>query len=150
MIAIALCALATAADRVGPPEAYPPPAVTGETDPYVTQENIHKTICVDHYTAGVRGVSAATKKFIMKRDGITVPAEVDHFISLELSGTNSDKNLWAEPYAGRYGARVKDAVENRLHKMVCASVDPMPLAVAQKCIAGDWILCGQQIGAIQK
>jgi hypothetical protein len=29
-------------------------------------------------------------------------------------------NLWPEPYAGRWGARTKDVLENKLHELVCA------------------------------
>ena len=45
--------------------------------------------------------------------------EVDHLISLELGGSNAIRNLWPEPYAGRWGARTKDVLENRLHDLVC-------------------------------
>ena len=136
----------------GPASAYPPPGITGEADPAVTQANIKTTICKDHYTATVRAVSEATKKAVLKRDGKTEASccEVDHFLSLEIGGTNNpDKNLWAQPYAGPYGARRKDVVETALHRMVCAASDAMPLAVAQKCITDDWIRCGRQIGVLQ-
>ena len=130
IIAAALCILASAADRVGPPEAYPPVWVTGEVDATVTQANIHKTICVDHYTVGVRSVTEAEKKAILKRDSITAPAEIDHFISLELAGTNNpDKNLWAEPYAGKYGARRKDVIETALHRAVCRAEGNEPITL---------------------
>ena len=142
--------LFAASGRVAPDSAYPPAGVTGDADPLVTQEDIHKTICLDHYTTTVRAVSEATKKMVLKRDGVTAPAEVDHFLSLEIGGSNEpNKNLWAQPYAGKYGARVKDVVETALHRMVCRAEDPMPLAVAQKCITADWVACGQKIGAIK-
>jgi hypothetical protein len=141
-----------ASGRVGPDSAYPPAFITGDADPLVTQDNIRKTICVDHYTTTVRAVSAATKAAVLKRDGQTSPGccEVDHFLSLEIGGSNlPGKNLWAQPYSGKYGARQKDVVETALHRLVCASADPMPLAVAQKCITLDWIACGQRIGVIK-
>ena len=46
--------------------------------------------------------------------------EVDHLVSLELGGSNAIGNLWPEPYAGRWGARTKDVLENRLHELVCS------------------------------
>ena len=156
LIPIALIAafiLTAASGRVGPDSAYPPPGVAGDADPLVTQDNIHKTICVDHYTTTVRAVSEATKKVVLKRDGQTKAGccEVDHFLSLEIGGSNlPEKNLWSQPYQGKYGARVKDVVETQLHRMVCRTEDPMPLAVAQKCITSDWIACGYQIGAIKR
>ena len=140
---------AVAIARMASPDVYPPSGITGEADPAVTQATIDKTICVPNYTATVRGVTAADKKFVLKRDHATTPSEVDHFLSLEIGGTNNrDKNLWAEPYAGEYGARVKDAVETALHRMVCKG--EMPLAQAQKCIVSDWVACGKKIGAIAK
>jgi len=150
LIAAAMLIAAVCIARVGPDSVYPPKGITGEADPAVTQATIHQTICVPNYTMHVRAVTEADKKFVIKRDGTTQPVEVDHLISLELGGTNNrDKNLWAEAYAGDYGARKKDVVETALHRLICAASDPMPLAVAQKCIVSDWIACGKKIGVIQ-
>lgn len=151
-LALVVLSLAAAPVRVGPPYAYPPAQITGEADPAVTQATINTTICRDHYTAAVRAVSEATKNAVLKRDGQTKAGccEVDHFLSLELGGTNNpDKNLWAQPYSGTYGARRKDVVETALHRMVCASTDVMPLDVARMCIERDWVDCGRKIGAIK-
>jgi hypothetical protein len=66
-----------------------------------------------------------------------VCCEVDHLISLELGGADDIKNLWPEPYEPRPGAYEKDAVENYLHRQVCAG--KMSLAEAQKAIVTDWL-----------
>jgi hypothetical protein len=58
-------------------------------------------------------------------------------ISLELGGSNSVKNLWPEAYDLDWGARVKDALENKLHTMVCSG--DISLERAQHEIATDWI-----------
>jgi len=63
--------------------------------------------------------------------------EVDHLISLELGGSNDITNLWPEAYAGAWGARSKDALENRMHRLVCAG--QLDLAQAQREIATDWV-----------
>jgi hypothetical protein len=63
--------------------------------------------------------------------------EVDHLISLELGGSNVIRNLWPEPYAGKWGARTKDVLENRLHELVCEG--RLVLASAQHQEARDWI-----------
>jgi hypothetical protein len=57
---------------------------------------------------------------------------------LELGGTNDIKNLWPEPYAGiEWHAKLKDALENRLHKLICdGTVTPQE---AQEAISHDWI-----------
>ena len=41
------------------------------------------------------------------------------WISLSSAVPTSIRNLWPEPYAGRWGARTKDVLENRLHELVC-------------------------------
>ena len=77
--------------------------------------------------------------------------EEDHFISLELGGHPRDpKNLWPEMWGtpatpitskGPFpphlvGAKSKDAVENALHKEVCAGA--LTLKEAQNIISTDW------------
>jgi hypothetical protein len=64
--------------------------------------------------------------------------ELDALITPELGGTADAANLWPQRYDGtRWNAHVKDAVETRLHDMVCRG--EIPLATAQREIATDWI-----------
>lgn len=63
--------------------------------------------------------------------------EVDYLISPALGGTASIGNLWPEPYSTVWNAHVKDALEKRLHQMVCNG--QIPLATAQHDISTDWI-----------
>jgi len=70
-------------------------------------------------------------------DSATGDYEEDHLISLELGGAPSaEANLWPEPYHAPDGARVKDAVENKLHTLVCGGT--ITLATAQHAIATNW------------
>jgi len=97
-------------------------------------------ICLFGYASGARDVSDAEKADVYTRYGIVwVPYahEVDHLISLELGGSNVVRNLWPEPYAGRWGARTKDVLENRLHDLVCEG--RLALASAQRQEASDWV-----------
>jgi hypothetical protein len=71
--------------------------------------------------------------------------EVDHFVSLELGGSNDIKNLWPEPYLPKPGARQKDVVENYLHRQVCAG--NMTLPDAQQAIKSDWYKIYEKIHA---
>lgn len=115
---------------------YPDPALT----PGVTFAVGAARICRSGYASSVRDVSDAEKAAVYARYGITwVPYkhEVDHLISLELGGSNAIRNLWPEPYAGRWGARTKDVLENRLHALVCAG--QLPLRAAQHQEATDWV-----------
>lgn len=146
--------LVDAVDRVGPPEAYT--AAVGITNPDVGQSNIRTTICKPGWTKTIRPPASYTNKLKVEQmaklglKGKPSDYEEDHLISLEIAGDPTDpRNLAPEAYAGKYGARVKDQVEDHLHRMVCARLDPMPLSVAQNCIKADWILCGQKIGAIK-
>ncbi len=97
-------------------------------------------ICTSGYASSVRDVPDAEKSRVYERYGVTwVPYrhEVDHLISLELGGSNAIDNLWPEPYAGRWGARTKDVLENRLHDLVCSG--QLSLAAAQHQEASDWV-----------
>lgn len=64
--------------------------------------------------------------------------EVDYLITPELGGAEDIRNLWPQPYkATLWNAHVKDALEDRLHEMVCSG--EIDLATAQHDIATDWI-----------
>jgi hypothetical protein len=97
-------------------------------------------VCRPGYASSVRDVSSATKEAVYARYGVVhtpYAHEVDHLVSLELGGSNAVANLWPEPYAGRWGARTKDVLENRLHALVCAGRLPLPRA--QRIEARDWV-----------
>ncbi len=99
-------------------------------------------VCVSGYSSKVRNVPEAVKQQAYSNYGITshLPHEyeVDHLISLELGGSNSIKNLWPESYETQpWNARVKDKLENELHRLVCSG--KMDLKTAQQEISTDWI-----------
>jgi hypothetical protein len=99
-----------------------------------------ETVCVVGYASSVRDVPSAVSEEAYRRYGVVhVPYahEVDHLVSLELGGSNAITNLWPEPYAGRWGARTKDVLENRLHSLVCAG--ELRLRAAQHQEARDWV-----------
>lgn len=124
----------------------PAPTTIGAVNIAVTQANIQSTICTPGYTGTIRPPASYTTKlkqqqlngaysyYTNKKLG---DYEEDHLISLELGGNpTSENNLWPEPYAGTYGARVKDQVEDKLHRMVCAN--QISLAQAQQEISANW------------
>ena len=97
-------------------------------------------ICRSGYASRVRNVPSSENAAVYARYGIPhVPYkhEVDHLISLEIGGSNSIRNLWPEPYAGRWGARTKDVLENRLHDLVCSG--QLSLRSAQHQEASNWV-----------
>jgi hypothetical protein len=108
--------------------------------PGATLKVTTKQVCEVGYSSHARAVSLSSKKYVFRLYGIPwsthAQYEVDHLISLELAGANTVNNLWPEPYAGQMGAKVKDRLENRLHRMVCAG--QIPLEQAQREMATDW------------
>ena len=97
-------------------------------------------VCTSGYASSVRDVPGSESDAVYARYGVVhVPYahEVDHLVSLELGGSNAIGNLWPEPYAGRWGARTKDVLENRLHDLVCSG--QLGLRRAQRLEATDWV-----------
>src|SRR5713226_9402585 len=94
-----------------------------------------KVICVPGYTKTVRNVPRSLKNQVYKNYHIASHRpgeyEIDHLISLEVGGSNSIRNLWPQSYVTRpLNARVKDRLENTLHKLVCTH--KLPLEQAQR------------------
>ena len=119
----------------------------GATNPAVRQATIHSTICVPGYSTSVRPRESYTErlKFSQLDGGYNLHGdtrashyEEDHLIPLEVGGSpTSVKNLWPEPRDVAWGAAKKDALENRLHALVCSGA--VPLATAQRVFAVNWI-----------
>jgi hypothetical protein len=113
----------------------------GAISPAVTQANLRSTICHAGYTKTVRpsqSVTTPEKRASLAAYGDPGPLrqyEYDHLVSLELGGASNDpRNLWPEPGPA---PNPKDALERRLHAMVCHR--QLGLADAQWMIAVDWV-----------
>ena len=64
--------------------------------------------------------------------------EVDYLITPALGGADDIRNLWPQSYfSAVWNARVKDALEDRLHDLVCDG--RLDLVAAQHDISSDWI-----------
>lgn len=93
-------------------------------------------------------VESSTLEVVLREYGIGPEAsaedyQVDYLINPQLGGTNDIQNLWPEPYTSTvWNAKVKDALEDRLHQMVCEG--KIDLASAQRDIATDWIAAYQK------
>jgi hypothetical protein len=82
-------------------------------------------VCTLGYAKSVHHVSGKVKAQIYREYGIAHHApgeyEVDHLISLELRGSNDVKDLWPESYRTEpWNAYVKEKLEDRLHRLMCA------------------------------
>jgi hypothetical protein len=125
-------------------DSLPNPNITpGETNPELTKS----VVCDSRYRTGdVRKVSEATKLQVYKNYNVknhegycssAYGCEVDHLIPLLLGGSNSQKNLWPQPFSGEWNARMKDRLEVKLGNLVCSG--KVSLEQAQKDISSNWI-----------
>ena len=96
------------------------------------------TVCSTKWGLDRRHVTERMKRDVFTAYGIPWETrkdyEVDHFIPRELGGADAVANLWPEKWDG---ARKKDRLENRLHRMVCAG--QMSLTFAVEAITSDWV-----------
>lgn len=106
-------------------------------------------ICSIKWGKDERHVTAAMKKQVFALYGYTgnddprcVPAskrhcEIDHLVSRELGGADEVINLWPQAYGtSPWNAVLKDKLENRLHKEMCA--DAITLKQAREMLVDDW------------
>lgn len=104
-------------------------------------------VCRPGYARGVRHVPALERLAVRRAYGVALrhrPQELDHLVALELGGANDPPNLWPESALPRPGYFEKDALENLLHRRVCAG--HMSLADAQRTIARDWVATWERAG----
>jgi hypothetical protein len=120
--AVALLLLLTQLLPAGQPTPIlPDPKLTPRDTFDVTAEDV----CVPGYAKKVRAVSAWLKRQAYAEYGITEREpgdyEVDHLIPLSLGGSNSIRNLWPQSTrTSPWNSFVKDALERKLHELVCA------------------------------
>ncbi|HXN27403.1 MAG TPA: hypothetical protein VN902_09795 [Candidatus Acidoferrales bacterium] len=98
--------------------------------------------CSTDHEEVVRDVPAALRQQVLHEYGIASARaedyEIDFLIAPSLGGSEDIHNLWPEPYTlPTWNARVKDALEEHLHQMVCQGT--LDLATAQRDISTDWI-----------
>lgn len=136
-IAAMLVFAAAAPGRADRPDPHLTPGVT-------VRVTVAK-VCTPGYSKTVRNVPDAVKRRVYQTYGITTHKpgdyEVDHLISLELGGANEIGNLWPQSYRGPRNAHQKDALENRLHWLVCHG--QLSLQEAQRAIVSDWVAAYQ-------
>ncbi len=131
--------LAPSRTKAGPAYVYPDPSLT--TGAVLTTDA--STLCTPGYASGVRDVSTATKEQVYAEYGVSYPQplgayEVDHFIPLEIGGSNDLTNLWLEPATPTPGFHQKDQFENFEHGQMCNGT--ISVAEAQSRMDSDWYL----------
>src|SRR5208337_2924967 len=135
--------LAPSSTKAGPAYLYPNPSLT----PGAVLTTDASTICAPGYASGVRDVSTATKEQVYAEYGVSYPQplgayEVDHFIPLEIGGSNTLTNLWPEPATPTPGFHQKDQFENFEHGQVCNGT--ISVAEAQSRMVSDWYFYWQE------
>lgn len=106
-------------------------------------------ICSTKWGKDERHVTDAMKRKVFQLYGYSgyddarcVPAgkrtcEIDHLISRELGGADEVKNLWPQAYGtSPWNAILKDKLENRLNKEMCAG--KISLKAARDMLVHDW------------
>jgi hypothetical protein len=109
----------------------------GATRPVSMQD-----ICSMPHEEVVRAVPSSLRQQVFREYGIVNPRpedyEIDYLITPGLGGTEDIHNLWPEPTSSSaWNAGAKDALEERLHELVCDG--QLDLPTAQRAIATDWI-----------
>ena len=118
-------------------QIVPDPSLTpGATLPVTRNE-----ICSETSIETVRIVPTSVARQVFASYGIREPKprayELDYLITPALGGGDNIRNFWPQPYgAPVWNAHVKDALEDRLHHLVCSG--ELDLATAQRDIARDW------------
>jgi hypothetical protein len=121
-----------------PAPILPDPKLTpGDTFDVTVQD-----VCVPGYAKKVRAVPAWLKRQAYAEYEITEHElgdyEVDHLIALSFGVSNSIRNLWPQSTrTSPWNSFVKDALERKLHELVCAG--QLDLKTAQREIASNWI-----------
>jgi hypothetical protein len=99
-----------------------------------------RNVCASSENAKV--IPAALGEKVFEEYGIRSPHarayELDYLIAPELGGADDIRNFWPQPYSEAvWNSHVKDALEDRLHDLVCSG--RISLATAQHDIASDWV-----------
>ena len=118
--------------------SVPDPSLT----PGATRRVTLSDVCSVAHEDVVREVPTSLRQEVFQEYGIVNARaddyEIDYLIAPGLGGVEDIHNLWPEPYTSpTWNARVKDALEEHLHQLVCAG--KVDLSTAQNDIATDWI-----------
>jgi anti-sigma factor RsiW len=110
--------------------------------PGATRRATIRDVCSMAHEDVVREVPTSLRQKVFQEYGIANARaddyEIDYLIAPGLGGVEDIHNLWPEPYtSSMWNARVKDALEEHLHQLVCAG--KVNLSTAQNDIATDWI-----------
>lgn len=109
----------------------------GATTPIRVQD-----VCAANFSANDPAVPDPLKREELKEYGLNGASEnayeIDYLVTPQLGGAANIRNLWPEPSLNTvWNARVKDALEDRLHDLVCSG--QVDLGTAQHEISQNWV-----------
>jgi hypothetical protein len=101
-----------------------------------------RNVCSAVSLGSARVIPAAMGQRVFEEYGIHSPQprayELDYLIAPELGGSGDIRNVWPQPYSATvWNSHLKDALEGRLHDLVCSG--RIPLVTAQHDIATNWV-----------
>ncbi len=118
--------------------AIPKASLTpGATTPIRVQD-----VCAGSVAANDPAVPDPLKQEVLKEYGLIGASEnayeIDYLVTPQLGGAANIRNLWPQPSLNTvWNARVKDALEDRLHDLVCSG--QVDLGTAQQEISQNWV-----------
>ncbi len=153
-LAVRRAMLQNSAQNSGAQNSYPLNGATGAAEaglgavpdrnltPGTTRVVSFEEVCSMAHEEVIKDVSAELRHRVFAEYGIANARaddyEVDYLIAPGLGGADDIHNLWPQPYrVPTWNAHAKDALEERLHQLVCAR--RLDLPTAQHEIATDWI-----------
>jgi hypothetical protein len=109
----------------------------GATNPVGIQE-----VCGSRLSTNDPAVPDPLKREVLREYGVNDASanayEIDYLVTPQLGGATNIRNLWPQPSLNTvWNARVKDALEDRLHNMVCSG--QLDLATAQRDLSRNWV-----------
>ena len=106
-----------------------------------TKKVTKEQICAPDYAAKLKPTKDSMKEEAFERYGLRsgqfAGDVLDHLVPVELGGTDQLENLWPQPAKGEWNATQKDALEQKLHAMVCDGT--IDLKQAQSAIRKNWV-----------
>jgi hypothetical protein len=145
-MAVVIAAVTPGTSIAPPPYASALPTVPGMDNPLVTQATLSTTICSKAKSKGgtwihnQRPPTSYTNKIkqnlmaSLHLPGKISDYELDHEESIEDGGSpTSLQNLWMQPYAGTFGARVKTKISH----LICAG--KITLDAGRTALKTDWV-----------
>jgi hypothetical protein len=111
-------------------------------DPKLTPGEMDASLVCVSNTERPRNVTTAEKNSILAAYGYSASTqkftgEYDHWLPHWMGGSDTAKNIWFEPHAGKFGSLAKDKVEFLLWRKVCVD-KTMTLDQAKSLYLKGW------------